>query len=1199
MNKKMINKNKRKDKVNLFVRGGNLLPSLPQNLPMPTMAGLSMSPSLGKMDLQNMKLNPINTMMRNPFQDKLGAAVGKFGTGVTSAVDILGSSLDNAKIADTSAQEASIDSQKNMVVGASSNDELMAEWGNFNKVKDNYTKRDVRGGSTGQRVSNTLSSTGQGVMGGMTVGGPIGGIVGGALGLGSAIGGWFGGNRKARRKARKLNKAAKEANDRALTTLENKAEDIDTQNDFNMLANFSAKGGFLNNRNIFAKGGNMDKQEPKVKKIKLINEKNPNEAQLTQRTESQALYAKQREQDEAFNNFLYKNQHLTNVDPTKISTNPKEARFNYENNKNLAYNTAMVGSTFGSAVANPIGTIGGILGGVAGQEGAGYIADLMNVKGLGKDVMQFSGSLLGGGVGYSKGSKSSVSKKINKKRDKDFFINDVAHQIEKGDVPISTPKTKQINMKEVPNNSPTFNNNEGSIYRTDLRGKQSKLNSYEKSGITKYNRNQPIKTNPVKGESNLGDDIYLINRAKTPYDFSNGDMVWKSNPIRKTSHFTVDQSVQGHNGGNWDGAADTMITPYKQMVAKNGLPLNNDPMDTWFGNPNNMVVDRKGSKILTGDINNYKKYKYQGIDATFSKESSKLLKEIKTVDSKIKNIYDPSELNLIGEPKSKEAFSKLRELESKKSSLEQKNRAVVEQWLKDNKVPLSDDQLLNFGKDGNSYEEISIALNRKYPDRYSPAPATHWNTWTSEAERNVQFDRGFNPEKSIIPHYNTYGEKWITKQDLPVVQRYLMEQGKSYPNLKVNSKGPLGDELNRILKGERVYKLAMGGKLNNMKGNKNTINLFAKGGKLSSGYGGDFSNGMREINAGGTHEENPNMGIQLGVDQEGIPNLVEQGEILFKDYVFSDRIKLPKDLKKEHKFRGKTFADAAKNAQRESKERPFDPISKKGLEASMGRLMMAQEGIKEEQSQKEDNPNVFAKGGMKQTFTRFAPLVGSASGALSNIFSKPDYSEADRIQNVDTKPAMVGWSPIGNKLSYNPLDRDFYINKMNQQTAATRDNIRNTAGGNRAVAQAGLLASDYNYGQNLGNMARQAEEYNQAQRERVEGFNRQTNMYNTETGLKAGMFNAESMNNSKRLQLSKAGSVAQMRQAIKDSKNASLSANMSSMFQGLGDIGWENEQSNWLNMLARNGVLKMDTNGNYIGNAISPLSRAHKQRKGE
>ena len=70
----------------------------------------------------------------------------------------------------------------------------------------------------------------------------------------------------------------------------------------------------------------------------------------------------------------------------------------------------------------------------------------------------------------------------------------------------------------------------------------------------------------------------------------------------------------------------------------------------------------------------------------------------------------------------------------------------------------------------------------------------------------------------------------------------------------------------------------------------------------------------------------------------------------------------------------------------------------------------------------------------------------------------------------------------------------------------------NTSGGNRLNAQAGILAADYNYGQNMGNLARQAEEYNQQLRERVEAFNRGTNMFNTETGLKASMFNAESRN---------------------------------------------------------------------------------------
>ena len=52
--------------------------------------------------------------------------------------------------------------------------------------------------------------------------------------------------------------------------------------------------------------------------------------------------------------------------------------------------------------------------------------------------------------------------------------------------------------------------------------------------------------------------------------------------------------------------------------------------------------------------------------------------------------------------------------------------------------------------------------------------------------------------------------------------------------------------------------------------------------------GGDFTNGVTFIDEGGSHEENPYQGIQIGVDPEGAPNLVEQGEVVYDDYVFSD-----------------------------------------------------------------------------------------------------------------------------------------------------------------------------------------------------------------------------------------------------------------------------------------------------------------------
>ena len=405
---------------------------------------------------------------------------------------------------------------------------------------------------------------------------------------------------------------------------------------------------------------------------------------------------------------------------------------------------------------------------------------------------------------------------------------------------------------------------------------------------------------------------------------------------------------------------------------------------------------------------------------------------------------------------------------------------------------------------------------------------------------------------------------------------------------------------------------------------QNARNWNAFGGWLNT-QGGDFTNGVTFIDEGGSHEENPNQGIQMGIDPQGIPNLVEQGEVVYDDYVFSDRMEIPDDIRKEYKLRGKTFAKAAKSAQRESEERPNDPLSNRGLQAAMERIATAQEEARQrKEAHREGNeyPSMFAYGGdtdptyglalqdpmsaeelealmaqynevpetapegnndKRQTWTRYAPIIGSGLASLSDLFSRPDYSGANMVSGVDLGAEAAGYAPIGNYLSYRPLDRDFYINKMNQQAAATRRGLMNTSGGNRLNAQAGILAADYNYGQNMGNLARQAEEYNQQLRERVEAFNRGTNMFNTETGLKASMFNAESRNAAKIARLRQATTAAQMRQAIKDQDSARRSANITNFLQGLGDMGWENEQANWLDTLAKSGVLKMNTKGEYTG----------------
>lgn len=715
----------------------------------------------------------------NAFKrENLGSSIGSIGGAIGGMAQ---TGISNAQIADTSGIESQIEAQKNMTIGASSNEDLLSEWGSWTKVKDDYTWKDVRGGNTGQRLTGTLGAAGQGAAAGASVGGPIGAIVGGVVGLGSAIGGWLGGNRKAKRKARRLNREAREANERALSSFETRANTIDAQNDFNILANFSAYGGPLE---------------------------------------------------------------------------------------------------FGS-----------------------------------------------GAIGYE------------------------------------------------------FDNRY--------------LNNQEMSAIAKQ---------------------------------------------RLTS-----------------------------------LP-----------------------------------------------NSFQALPEMNTYN----------------------AFAEGGGIHIKK-----KNRGKFTEYC------------------GGKVTEACIRRGKN-----SSNPTTRKRATFAQNARN----------------WNAFGG-WLNTQ------------------------------------------------------------------------GGDFTNGVTFIDEGGSHEENPYQGIQIGVDPEGAPNLVEQGEVVYDDYVFSDRMEIPDDIRKEYKLRGKTFAKAAKSAQRESEERPNDPLSTRGLQAAMERIAEAQEEVRNRERIKNIKSNRFDKGGpinpapiftnpylenselpneiggftaygttfgnapmtkeelnnfeknrrdyiksldneergrKRQTWTRYAPIIGSGLASLSDLFSRPDYGSADMIGGVGLGAEAAGYAPIGNYLSYRPLDRDYYINKMSQQAAATRRALQNTSGGNRLNAQAGILAADYNYGQSIGDLARQAEEYNQQLRERVEAFNRGTNMFNTETGLKASMFNAESRNAAKRARLGQATTAAQMRQAIKDQDAARRSANITNFLQGLGDLGWENEQRNWADTLAKSGVFKINTRGEYTGGTKRAKGGKLKRKRG-
>lgn len=209
---------------------------------------------------------------------------------------------------------------------------------------------------------------------------------------------------------------------------------------------------------------------------------------------------------------------------------------------------------------------------------------------------------------------------------------------------------------------------------------------------------------------------------------------------------------------------------------------------------------------------------------------------------------------------------------------------------------------------------------------------------------------------------------------------------------------------------------------------------------------------------------------------------------------------------------------------------------------------------------------------------RYAPVVGSAINVFSDLMgwtNKPDYSNANAILEAAKGVRDVRFNPIGDYMTYNPFDRMFYLNQLNANAGANRRTILDTTGGNRGTAIAGLLASDNNTLNSIGQMARQAEEYNLAQRQKVADFNRATNMFNSEMGLKTQQINQ----GASEVRMRAAQAVGAMRDAIDQRVGAARSANLTNLFESLGDIGREEFIKNMINS---NPAWQYDIN--WLGN---------------
>lgn len=192
----------------------------------------------------------------------------------------------------------------------------------------------------------------------------------------------------------------------------------------------------------------------------------------------------------------------------------------------------------------------------------------------------------------------------------------------------------------------------------------------------------------------------------------------------------------------------------------------------------------------------------------------------------------------------------------------------------------------------------------------------------------------------------------------------------------------------------------------NFSGGKDSV-LAAFGGQLHTN-GADFSNGASIIEAGGSHEENPNSGVQIGVDKQGTPNLVEEGEVVYDDYVFSNRLKANDEVlgyaNFPLKYRDTPFSDIAKKLLKPSEDQLNDPITTRTLKANMDKLRNAQEvfkqiyGTGDIANQFAFGGNIYASGGpfAFDSYLKNINTIINSDGNLTNeamtLFMNGDYS---------------------------------------------------------------------------------------------------------------------------------------------------------------------------------------------------------------
>ena len=385
-------------------------------------------------------------------------------------------------------------------------------------------------------------------------------------------------------------------------------------------------------------------------------------------------------------------------------------------------------------------------------------------------------------------------------------------------------------------------------------------------------------------------------------------------------------------------------------------------------------------------------------------------------------------------------------------------------------------------------------------------------------------------------------------------------------------------------------------------------------------HSGSWSNGLVFINEGGRHEDNPLGGVPVGIDSNFTPNLVEEGEIIWNDYVFSNRLKPTKKQLEtvgfNPKYEGMTFAEVVEKVQQESAENPLDKISTDTLNENLMYLMTMQEEIRMKKEVKKNNK--FPRGGFIkvveepveednsaieafwgaaktpeqrlaimeldptnayqkskqsdklpwQSALRYAsPLMHGIT--LLNNLKRPDYSNADNIERAARAIPGGSYTPLGNTLDLDLVDRNVYTNPMLANAAANRRAIMQNSA-NAGSANAALLANNYLTNTALGTADIQGTQVNNAIKTQKAQFDLTRDQANSQMGLQALAMDQQRAQNI----LNATAQAGQLRSQLDAARSQAISSSLTGIADDLGSIGREATDRDLMEKLISSGALQ-------------------------